>query len=48
MTLRQYHEAVIAISGAPADVVAKAKAEIAKLDATNAKRREAVRQGEGE
>lgn len=40
MTLRQYHEAVIAIPGAPADVVAKAKAEIAKLDATNAKRAE--------
>ena len=40
MTLRQYHEAVIAIPSAPADVVAKAKAEIAKLDATNAKRAE--------
>ena len=40
MTMRQYHEAVIAIPGAPADVVAKAKAEIAKLDATNAKRAE--------
>ena len=40
MTMRQYHEAVIAIPDAPADVVAKAKAEIAKLDATNAKRAE--------
>ena len=40
MTMRQYHEAVIAIPGAPADVVAKAKAEIVKLDATNAKRAE--------
>lgn len=40
ITMRQYHEAVIAIPGAPADVVAKAKAEIAKLDATNAKRAE--------
>ena len=38
MTMRQYHEAVIAIPGASADVVAKAKAEIIKLDATNAKR----------
>lgn len=40
MTMRQYHEAVMAIPGAPADVVAKAKTEIAKLDATNAKRAE--------
>ena len=40
MTMRQYHESVIAIPGAPADVVAKARAEIAKLDATNAKRAE--------
>lgn len=44
MTMRQYHEAVTAISGAPADVVAKAKAEIAKLDATNAKRVEKAKE----
>lgn len=40
MTMRQYHEAVMAIPGVPADVAAKAQAEIAKLDATNAKRAE--------
>lgn len=39
ITMRQYHEAVI--SGNITDeVIAKAKAEIAKLDATNAKRAE--------
>lgn len=39
ITLRQYHEAVI--SGNITDVIiAKARAEIAKLDATNAKRAE--------
>lgn len=38
MTMRKYHEAVAAIPNAPADVVAKAKAELAKLDAANAKR----------
>lgn len=39
ITLRQYHEAVI--SGNITDaIIAKAKAEIAKLDATNAKRAE--------
>ena len=40
MTMRKYHEAVLAIPGCPADVAEKAKAEIAKLDATNAKRTE--------
>ena len=39
MTLRKYHEAVAAIPNAPADVVAKAKAELAKMDASNAKNR---------
>lgn len=48
MTMRQYHEAVIAIPGAPADVVAKAKAEIAKLDATNAKRTEKAKEKSAE
>lgn len=39
ITMRQYHEAVI--SGNITDaIIAKAKAEIAKLDATNAKRAE--------
>ena len=39
ITLRQYHEAVV--SGNITDaIIAKAKAEIAKLDATNAKRAE--------
>ena len=39
ITLRQYHEAVI--SGNITDaIIAKARAEIAKLDATNAKRAE--------
>jgi hypothetical protein len=40
MTMRKYHEAVLAIPGCPADVAEKAKAEIAKLDATNVKRAE--------
>ena len=40
MTMRMYHEAVLAIPGCPADVAEKAKAEIIKLDATNAKRAE--------
>lgn len=40
MTMRKYHEAVLAIPGCPAEVAEKAKAEIAKLDATNAKRTE--------
>jgi hypothetical protein len=40
MTMRKYHEAVLAIPGCPADVAEKARAEIAKLDATNAKRAE--------
>ena len=40
MTMRKYHEAVLALPNLPADVEAKAKAEIAKLDATNAKRAE--------
>ena len=48
MTMRQYHEAVIAIPGVPADVVAKAKAEIAKLDATNAKRTEKAKEKSAE
>ena len=39
MTMRKYHEAVAAIPNAPADVVAKAKAELAKMDASNAKNR---------
>ena len=38
MTMRKYHEAVLALPGLPADIEAKAKAELAKLDATNAKR----------
>lgn len=38
MTMRKYHEAVLAIPNAPADVQEKAKAELAKLDAANAKR----------
>ena len=40
MTMRKYHEAVLAIPGCPADVAEKAKAELAKLDATNVKRAE--------
>ena len=40
MTMRKYHEAVLALPNLPANVEAKAKAEIAKLDATNAKRAE--------
>ena len=40
MTMRKYHEAVLAIPGCPADIAEKARAEIAKLDATNAKRTE--------
>ena len=39
ITLRQYHEAVIS-GNITDDVIAKARAEIAKLDATNAKRAE--------
>ena len=39
ITLRQYHEAVIS-GNITDDIIAKAKAEIAKLDATNAKRAE--------
>ena len=38
MTMRKFFEAVIAIEGAPADVIAKAESEIAKMDAANAKR----------
>lgn len=38
MTMRKFFEAVIAIDNAPADVVAKAESEIAKMDAANAKR----------
>jgi len=38
MTMRKYHEAVMAIPNAPADVVAKAQSELAKMDAANAKR----------
>ena len=44
MTMRKYHEAVLAIPGCPADVAEKAKAEIAKLDATNAKRAEKAKE----
>ena len=44
MSMRKYHEAVLAIPGCPADVAEKARAEIAKLDATNAKRAEKVRE----
>ena len=44
MTMRKYHEAVLAIPGCPADVAEKAKAEIAKLDATNAKRTEKAKE----
>lgn len=40
MTMRKYHEAVLAIPGCPAEVAEKARAEIAKLDATNIKRSE--------
>lgn len=40
MTMRKYHEAVLAIPGCPADIAEKAKAEIAKLDAINVKRAE--------
>ena len=40
MTMRKYHEAVLAIPDCPADVAEKARAEIVKLDATNAKRAE--------
>jgi hypothetical protein len=39
MTLRKYHEAVAAIPNAPAEVVAKAKAELAKMDTANANRK---------
>lgn len=39
ITMRQYHEAVIS-GNITDDVIAKARAEIAKLDATNAKRAE--------
>ena len=39
MTMRKYHEAVAAIPNAPADVVAKAKAELAKMDTANANRK---------
>jgi hypothetical protein len=39
ITMRQYHEAVIS-GNITDDVIAKAHAEIAKLDATNAKRAE--------
>ena len=39
ITLRQYHEAVIS-GNITDDIIAKARAEIAKLDATNAKRAE--------
>ena len=39
ITLRQYHEAVIS-GNITDDIIAKAKAEIAKLDAVNAKRAE--------
>jgi len=38
MTMRKYHEAVLAIPNVPSDVADKARAEIAKLDATNARR----------
>lgn len=38
MTMRKYHEAVLAIPNLPAAIKAKAEAEIAKLDAANAKR----------
>lgn len=44
MTMRKYHEAVLAIPGCPADVAEKARAEIAKLDATNAKRTEKAKE----
>ena len=36
MTMRKFFEAVIAIDNAPADVVAKAESEIAKMDAASA------------
>jgi hypothetical protein len=48
MTMRKYHEAVLAIPGCPADVAEKAKAEIAKLDATNAKRTEKAKEKSAE
>ena len=38
MTLRMYHEAVMALPNVPADIKAKAESEIAKMDAANAKR----------
>lgn len=44
MTMRKYHEAVLAIPGCPDDVAEKARAEIAKLDATNAKRTEKAKE----
>ena len=45
ITLRQYHEAVI--SGNITDaIIAKARAEIAKLDATNAKRAEKAKEND--
>lgn len=40
MTMRKYHEAVLALPNLPADIRVKAEAELAKLDATNAKRAE--------
>jgi predicted transcriptional regulator len=39
MTMRQYHEAVIAIPGVPDKVADKARAELRKLDDTKAKRK---------
>ena len=39
MTMRKYHEAVAAIPNAPAEVVAKAKAELAKMDTANENRK---------
>ena len=48
MTMRKYHEAVLAIPGCPADVAEKARAEIAKLDATNAKRTEKAKEKSAE
>lgn len=38
MTMRKYHEAVLALPNLPIDIKTKAEMEIAKLDATNAKR----------
>lgn len=43
ITLRQYHEAVIS-GNITDDVIAKARAEIAKLDATNTKRAEKAKE----